>query len=64
MIPSPAHYNPAINGNKSPEIRFGKGQRGEHESPTKLITPGPGTYEYSDTIDKTLYSFGNKSTYN
>jgi len=54
MIPSPAHYNPAINGNKSPEIRFGKGQRGEHESPTKLITPGPGTYEYSDTIDKTL----------
>lgn len=63
-VPSPANYNPPISGIKSPEIRFGEGMRGEYESPTKLNTPGPGTYEHMDTMDKTLYSFGNKSTYN
>lgn len=42
-FPSPANYNPVHNGVKSPEIKFGKGQRGNQESPSKLVTPGPGT---------------------
>jgi len=62
-FPSAANYSPKHNGNRSPEIKFGKGQRGNQESPNKLLTPGPGTYENPDTMNKTLFSFGNKSTY-
>lgn len=62
-FPSAANYSPKHNGNRSPEIKFGKGQRGNQESPNKLQTPGPGSYENPDTMNKTLFSFGNKSTY-